>query len=298
MDAHANGNQTVVCTICHKLTPWDECERAWVHCNIRKFRHERFEVWRCPGCQSIHAAQEVDLPHYYAGYPILDIPDSQRLRLIFGNMERRLRAAGLRKDHRILDYGCGSGRLLKYLISRGYTQASGYDAYSQAYVDRAALAQQYDCIITQDVIEHVDSPAEFLRELDKLAAPGALVAIGTPDALGIDLKDPDASIHALHAPYHRHILAHTVLEELARALGWDVCRYYSTMYTNTLVPAENPRFGQHYLRHNGDCLDLLIEPPRLRARWLLDPATYFFMFFGYFFDRHTDIMFTFKKPAS
>jgi hypothetical protein len=49
------------------------------------------------------------------------------------------------------------------------------------------------------------------------------------------------------------------------------------------------------MRCHDDCLDLLTEPISLKSwRLLLSPETPFFFFFGYFFDRHTDITFTFR----
>jgi 2-polyprenyl-3-methyl-5-hydroxy-6-metoxy-1,4-benzoquinol methylase len=262
---------------------------------VRKFRDERFEVWRCPACRSIHAYQPVDLAHYYAAYPSLKEDVQWRLDPMYKSLLKRLIAVGLDKSHRILDYGCGSGALVRFLRRQGYAQTYGYDAYSSEFADEAVLSTRYDCVISQDVIEHVDSPLALLAEFDRLTEPRALIAIGTPDADAIDLNDPEDYVHTLHVPYHRHILTSTVLRERAQALGWRVASYYATMYGNTLLPAQNPRFGLHYLRCHEDCLDLITEPVRPSARWIFHPGTLFYMFFGYFFDRHTDIMFTFQK---
>jgi hypothetical protein len=57
----------------------------------------------------------------------------------------------------------------------------------------------------------------------------------------------------------------------------------------------NPRFVLHYVRAHDDVFDLVVEPIRLSWK-LLSPLTPFFAFFGYFFDRHTDIQVMFKKP--
>ncbi|HTU60048.1 MAG TPA: methyltransferase domain-containing protein [Polyangiales bacterium] len=297
MLAHRKANTVRACNICQRESPEETCERALVRCNVRKFRDERFEVWRCPTCRSIHASQPVDLAHYYADYPSLKEDVQWRLDPMYKSMLQRLTAAGLQKSHRILDYGCGSGALVRYLRRQGYAQTSGYDAYTLEFADQSVLSTRYDCVVSQDVIEHVDSPRALLAEFDRLTEHNALIAIGTPDAQAIDLTQPDDYVHTLHVPYHRHILTSAALREHAEALAWRVARYYDTMYGNTLLPAQNPRFGLHYLRCHDDTLDLVTEPVRPSARWLLHPATPFYMFFGYFFDRHTDIMFTFHKGA-
>jgi SAM-dependent methyltransferase len=251
-------------------------------------------VWRCPACRSIHAKDAVELAHYYASYPAFSQDVEWRLRRPYGNLLKRLLASGLKKDHRILDYGCGSGALVRFLRSNGY-ETSGYDAYTEAFADRSVLDQRYDVVVSQDVIEHVDSPRALLREFQGLVVPGGTIAIGTPDARAVDLSKPEDFVHVLHAPYHRHILARDALQEQAEALGWRVDRYYSTMYGNTLFPGENPRAGLHYLRCHDDCLDLLTEPVRFDSWRLLSPETPFYVFFGYFFDRHTDVMFVFRR---
>jgi 2-polyprenyl-3-methyl-5-hydroxy-6-metoxy-1,4-benzoquinol methylase len=287
----------VKCNLCGLESADDAEERALVRCNVRKFRDERFEVWRCAGCRAIHASQPVDLAHYYAAYPTLKEDVQWRLDPMYRSLLQRLTAAGLDKSQRILDYGCGSGALVKFLRRNGYEHTYGYDAYTPEFADQSSLERRYDCVVSQDVIEHVDSPLELLALFDRLTEPSALIAIGTPDAAAIDLRVAEKYVHTLHVPYHRHILTSAALREHGEALGWRVSRYYSTMYGNTLLPAQNPRFGLHYLNCHDDTLDLVTEPVRPSARWLLHPATPFFMFFGYFFDRHTDVMFTFRKGA-
>jgi 2-polyprenyl-3-methyl-5-hydroxy-6-metoxy-1,4-benzoquinol methylase len=290
-------DRELTCNVCETATAATACETARVRSNVRKFRNEQFEVWRCPACRSIHARDAVDLAHYYASYPTFPREIERRLRHPYGNMLKRLVRSGLSKEHRILDYGCGSGALVRFLRSHGYEQTSGYDAYTAEFADRGVLEHAYDCVVSQDVIEHVDSPRALLGEFDRLTVPGAMIAIGTPDAAALDLSKPEDFVHALHAPYHRHILTRDALQKQAEARGWQVDRYYSTMYGNTLIPGENPRAGLHYLRCHDDCLDLLTEPVRFGWR-LLSPETPFYMLFGYFFDRHTDVMFVFRKDAA
>src|SRR5688500_6456372 len=198
--------------VCDTATPVKACETARVRSNVRKFRSEQFELWRCPACRSIHARDAVDLAHYYASYPMFPPDIEWRLHRAYGNMLKRLVRSGLSKEHRILDYGCGSGALVRFLRSAGY-DTSGYDAYAEAFADRSVLERSYDCVVSQDVIEHVDSPRALLAEFDRLTVPGGMIAIGTPDAAALDLAAPEDFVHALHAPYHRHILARDVLQK-------------------------------------------------------------------------------------
>jgi hypothetical protein len=130
-----------------------------------------------------------------------------------------------------------------------------------------------------------------------MVVPGGLLSIGTPDAAAIDLSRADDFIHTLHQPYHRHIFSAVALQAAAERLGWSVERFYPTMFNNTAFPTMNPRFVLHYVRTNDDCFDLVTEPIQAPLR-LFTPKTLFFALFGYFFDRHTDVQFLFRKPAA
>lgn len=253
-------------------------------------------MWRCERCASIHASDEVDLAHYYGGYPVFTAALDWKFNVVYGNLLRRLVRAGLKPEDRILDYGCGNGVFVEFLKNKGYANAVGFDRFQSAFCDEALLRERYDAIVSQDVIEHVDEPLALLDSFDGLVRPGGLIAIGTPDAAALDLRDPENFVHALHQPYHRHILSAPALREAAERVGWSVNRYYSTMYNNTLFPTMNPRFVLHYVRCFDDVFDLVAEPIRTNSWKLWTPVTLFFAFFGYFFDRHTDIMFTFTKP--
>lgn len=288
----------VRCVVCGQAKPAaDAVESAAVRSNVRRFRDETFHVWRCPTCRSIHAVEDVDLDLYYRSYPIFSGGLEPRMYPAFEGLLERLTDAGLRPEHRILDYGCGSGLFLEFLKLRGYTGAVGYDAHVERFRDPSLLSRTYDCVMSQDVLEHVDDPLALLRTFGALVEPGGLVVIGTPDAEAIDLRDPGDFVHTLHAPFHRHILASTAVQKAAATLGWELLRFYPTMYGNRLIPGQNPRFGLHYLRCFDDCLDLLTEPVRVNSWRFWTPATPFYALFGFFLDRHTDVTFCFRTPA-
>jgi 2-polyprenyl-3-methyl-5-hydroxy-6-metoxy-1,4-benzoquinol methylase len=114
-------------------------ESARMRCNVRRFTSEQFELWRCDRCHSLHAAEEVELARYYAGYPIFAGEVDWKLRVVYANMLRRLQRAGVRPDQRVLDYGCGVGLLVRFLRERGFTHAVGYDACAPGWYDARLL---------------------------------------------------------------------------------------------------------------------------------------------------------------
>ena len=61
----------------------------------------------------------------------------------------------LTHTHEILDYGCGKGGTVKWLLDKGYNVV-GYEPYVELYNNTETLNRKYDAIYTQDVLEHID----------------------------------------------------------------------------------------------------------------------------------------------
>lgn len=277
------------CCICRDTSPPAEC--AAVRSNVRAFAHERFSLWRCAACGSIHAADAVDLDAYYRQYPFFDTTLDWTLAAGYHGLVRRLRNNGLEQGARILDYGCGGGLLVEYLGNKGYA-AAGYDPYSRDFADAGVLSARYDCVIAQDVLEHGVDPHALMDRLDALVAPGGMIAVGTPNAAGIDLADTERHVHPLHQPYHRHIFSLPALKRAAADRSWETRRVYMSPYTN--MPLLSLPFMHHYMQSNDGTLEVLFE--RSCSRWFwLDPATWFIFFFGYFLCDDADILAVFRK---
>jgi len=292
---------TLRCCLClTELEATAGVERASVRCNVRAFASEHFEVWRCPACRSIHAAREVDLPHYYARYPFHRLADggtSGPLRIMYGNLARRLTDAGCDARSAILDYGCGSGGFLALLRERGFAAAVGFDEYEPSFADRAVLERSYDCVLAQDLIEHVADPRALVATLHALVRPGGVILIGTPDATHLDLGHPERHLHSLHQPYHRHVLSEAALHALGAERGWKLRKHYREMYSNTRVPFVNAAFLQHYFRSFDDNVDLALDPPDLSNWKLWTPKTLWLGLFGSFTPPRCDMMAVFERPA-
>ncbi|OGX21910.1 MAG: hypothetical protein A3K54_04795 [Omnitrophica WOR_2 bacterium RBG_13_44_8] len=264
---------------------------------VRKFHAEKFTVWRCPSCFSLHSKEQIDLVYYYKYYPLQQHKLDIWARLAYNNRLRRVRREGLKKEHSILDYGCGQGLFVKFLHAKGYRDAVGYDPYVSNYAEERVLNRAYDFVIAQDVIEHDDDPKGLMGKLIHYLRPNGILCIGTPNADQIDLSEPEQFAMPLHQPYHRHILSENALVQIGRNLGLRVGTIYHRWYYDTLYPTVNYRFIVTYMRYAGNVLDAIFEPPRV-GMVISSPLLLFYTFFGYFFPPRSEMMIFFHRINS
>lgn len=284
-----------VCNVCDSPGTFaGASDVAPVACNVRAFANDTFTFWRCPNCRSLHCREDADLERYYRAYPVKSHVLDFWARAAYRNLLRRLARAGLAGGMSILDYGCGPGLLVRFLGEQGFSSVTGYDAHVAEFADRAALDRTYDCVIAQDVIEHADDTRGFLLDLLKVLKPGGMLAIGTPNAAGIDLARPETFSLSLHPPYHRHLLSEQALLDLASSAGLEPLARYRRFYYDTLWPTVNYRFLRAYVRRAGNVLDAAFEPPRV-GLVLTSPLLWAHALLGYFYPPRSEMMVVFRR---
>jgi SAM-dependent methyltransferase len=109
---------------------------------------------------------------------------------------------------RVLDVGCGSKK---------YPGAVGIDVSAETDADlvldldeppyEGLADDSFDQIICQDVIEHVRDPFAVMRELHRVARPGARVHLR---------RSHFSSVLAYSDPTHRHVFSAIAVESLAQ----------------------------------------------------------------------------------
>src|SRR5512143_506937 len=83
--------------------------------NTARFRGRRFALWKCSQCKSIHSLEPMDFRDIYSDYPLNRRQLDVFARGTLAHLLARLAKAGLQQSHKVLDYGCGNGLLLRYL---------------------------------------------------------------------------------------------------------------------------------------------------------------------------------------
>jgi SAM-dependent methyltransferase len=107
---------------------------------------------------------------------------------------------------RVLDLGCGSA---KYAGAFGVDRSADTDADLVHDLDRFPYPiddQEFDQVLMQDVLEHVEDPYRLFAELHRICRPGARVHLRTPHF---------SSVLAYSDPTHRHYFSALGIRSLA-----------------------------------------------------------------------------------
>jgi SAM-dependent methyltransferase len=270
------------CTICgyKAVSPRPE-DLGKVRGNTERFKSTLFQLWKCPRCNTIHSLDPVDFQDIYRDYPL----NKRRLdiyaRLTLGHLLKRLQLAGLKKTDRIIDYGCGNGVFVKFLKEKGYERVTGYDPYVAEF---AHLQENgaFDCVVANDVIEHVSDPRALIRDCVRLVTSGGLLYIGTADSEGVEMNNLEPHVMRLHQPFHRIIVSQETLKALGRETGLELVGSYRRSYMDTLVPFANYRFLDEFSKALGHDMNRALDTAA-GLIVLRKPGLFFYGFLGYFF---------------
>jgi SAM-dependent methyltransferase len=153
-------------------------------------------------------------------------------------VESLLSRTALPQAPRILDAGCGTGGNLKRYAQRGPTSGvdpspeavsfcrqRGFDSVQQAGLEELPFPDEsFDLIAATDVLEHVEEDAVALREMLRVAAPGAALLLTVP-AYAWLWSEEDENLH------HYRRYTRPMLKQRAQESGWapQIATYFNTI---------------------------------------------------------------------
>lgn len=136
----------------------------------------------------------------YRGLPC-ERPEYFHNAYVFPHLFKMIKKYNVPKDASILDVGCGGGNLLSRLYTLGFKNLYGFDISPSAvkvirdnfpflkektiihdcYDENLGLGiNQFDCITSLEVIEHLFYPHAYLRNINKWLKKDGLLFLSTP----------------------------------------------------------------------------------------------------------------------
>ena len=257
----------------------------------RVFRHPEYEVKHCDACGLYFKTRVFDdaaLGEYYSVLPFESF-ESNRL---FPTDRLMLQAvASAAPGAKVLDFGCGVGRLLQRFVSRHrcfgvevneraceVARAAGITILPEADI-RSGAERDFDFVILSDVFEHLPNPLEFLRPLAAVLKPGGALIISTGNGDAVRCREYLSLFWYFRVPGHLQMLSPKHLNWCAGELGLEladcqVTSHYDTPWrTRVRQHLQTFAFEQFHLRPHAALTRILRWLPGLRRaeHWPLSP---------------------------
>lgn len=203
-----------------------------------------FHYGECERCGSLHLQDIPNLDQYYpANYYSLSVARGTSVQTIKERLVDELHAIAflalcrrfkrpLRVDSRLLDVGCGSGRLLRTLRRRGYERLWGVDPYLENSSNEDGLRiisgsledvedGFFDVILFNHSFEHVVAVEQTLRTASAKLKPNGVLVIRIPVPAAAWRRYGTDWVQ-LDAPRHINLITETGFSALAGRVGMRI----------------------------------------------------------------------------
>lgn len=272
-------NALSVCRVCGNATGNTTYQ-------VREMLHgtrEPFTYFQCSvcGCLQIETVPEDIARHYPADYQayknyhrrarnrLRHFIDSRRVRYeltgdgTFGHLIARIappldyvhwcQQMGLTQSSRILDVGCGNGKLLTRMLAGGFSHLRGIDPYinqdiifsPQAIIYKTDIPsyletnpERFDLVMLHHSFEHMDNPREVLNWCSQLLADDGWLLIRVPLADSQAWDEYRENWFNLDPPRHLYLHTSASMSILAGQCGFKIDREERDASASQFVKSE------------------------------------------------------------
>lgn len=218
---------------------------------------ESFSFVRCRECGVVRLDPRPDVseldriyPAEYYAYNLVSheqggerLTDRAKMWMYQRRVKKQIERVSKTGTLRVLDVGCGDGRLLDWYASSSVgarlethgieiNESAAKKARQQGHrvvvgrfeADAELEPGSFDLILASHVIEHVDDPVRFARRAAELLAPRGLFVAGTPNWDSVEARRLRGHWGGNHFPRHWTLYDPKSVERLAALAGLTVER--------------------------------------------------------------------------
>lgn len=149
---------------------------------------------------------------------------------------------GARPPGALLDVGCGDGSFLRKAAARGWrargidfdeaaaraAREKGVEVDCGGLVEAGYEANSFDAVTLNNVIEHLQNPAEVIAEARRILRPGGVLVMATPNVLSYGHRCFGRHWRGLEIPRHLFLFSPAILRRLCREAGFARIAAFST----------------------------------------------------------------------
>jgi 2-polyprenyl-3-methyl-5-hydroxy-6-metoxy-1,4-benzoquinol methylase len=138
-------------------------------------------------------------------------------------------------DLKLLDVGCGQGRLLQFMVKEGFRNLTGVDPYIEDSIESNCIKivkgdlydvedDCFDVVLFNHSLEHIDHPKEALKRVKSILCRNGYCIISTPVADSFAFAKYRNHWIQIDAPRHLQVFSRKGLEILASINGFKIER--------------------------------------------------------------------------
>lgn len=162
-----------------------------------------------------------------------------------GDSNELFKGFAVSAEDSVLDVGCGAGGATLFCANRGaqvtftdvvpekieslrtrvaQTATRKAEGFVSDSIPLPVAANSMSRVISMEVLEHVEDPAAFLRELVRVGQPGALYLLAVPDPVGENMQKGFAPAYYFERPNHIHVFEREEFARLVSDAGLEIVR--------------------------------------------------------------------------
>lgn len=216
--------------------------------DLRDYKHntttKEFPVFNCRDCNAMlvtESGRQIDTSTYYpTEYAAFREPESRGdddkvfpFRVVRGRMAWA-KSLSITKDFSILDIGCGSGKLIKFLQDKFEVSVEGIEPNQEAVeagrraglnihcgvLESVELTNQYDLVYLIHVIEHLPDPLATIERVFSLLKTNGKLVICTPNHMNPERSWFGKYWDGWDTPRHIYVFDARSIKKMLKRLGF------------------------------------------------------------------------------
>lgn len=223
-------------------------------CNYEEL--QPFGKWyvRCPKCKTLVVRK---MPPVRQIRELIERQSDQIIReqrnaLVSRDYRERLNRLRqhIKSGSKIMDFGCGSGLFLKYVISKGF-MGYGFDKSKgltknlqrlgiPSYANVTKIPNGYfDAVTCFDVIEHTTNPCELIKDIRRTLKKNGVLMVTTPNAYGVSGCLLKSRWWVFGPEAHYIMFSIDSLKKLLTKEGFEIVQTSTDTLTPWFIPIDN-----------------------------------------------------------